>query len=43
MDYTLRMREQFASLQMVTQMFGLNLEQSGFHCRGAAQPPQKTG
>jgi hypothetical protein len=28
---------------MVTQMFSLNLEQSGFHCRGAAQPPQNTG
>jgi hypothetical protein len=40
-DYALRMRERFASL-MVTQTFSLNLEQSGFHCRGPTQPPQKT-
>ena len=35
-----RIREQLAALATITQMFGLNLKQSGFHRRGTAQPPQ---
>jgi hypothetical protein len=33
-------RKQLAVLPIVMQALSLNLEQSGFHSRGAAQPPQ---
>src|SRR6516164_331526 len=33
-------REQLAVLPIVMQLLSLNLEQSSFHSRGAAQPPQ---
>src|SRR5262249_122847 len=34
-----RIREQLAVLPIVIHLLGLNLEQSSFHSRGAAQPP----
>ena len=39
-NYLIGIRKQLAVLPIVMQLPSLNLEQSGFHSRGAAQPPQ---
>jgi hypothetical protein len=43
MSNVTRAREQWAVLPIVTQMCGLNLEQSGFDCNRTPQSPQDTG
>jgi len=43
MNNATRIQQQLVALSMVSQVLGLDLEQSGFHCRGPTEPPQNTG
>jgi hypothetical protein len=43
MNTATRIQKELPVLSVLTQMIGLDLKQTGLHCRGAAQPPQDTG